>query len=1026
MVDAVAAADEIAVPLKSDLRARWPVGLGILERAAFSPGEVPDQSALLRWRDIPALRDDSNWRHFLEATGLSEPELLKAVSRPGIAARIDSLPSWVREAFRLASGSALGTEGVSAVVKPWVVDGQRELAAKIRHLSRPSSTLRLSPSIARSLSEKLGDELLELAVRPVLLEAAIAEREGGGYAGYQEMVRRFSEPDGRLKLFSIYPGLALAFAAARERWFAASQEFLARLVADWQALTYSFNRGRATHVTDAWFADSDPHDNGRRVIIVRLRSGMQLVYKPRALAAFAVYQDLLHSLNGFGFSPKFVPLTVLDRGKWGWVAYVDAKSCRKVEELERFYCRLGGQLALLQLLGASDCHHENLVASGEHPQLVDLETLLSPVLRQCHECGADAAAAEMVADSVLRTGLLPNPVFVRNTVMDLSGIGARSYQETPLEAFRVEADSVGRLQVIHDAWRLGRTYNRPRLRGRESEPAGFVASIGRGFRDAYQILQSRRDDLIALLDQFRGKEVRVVLRPTASYVSILRDSYHPSAMYDGVERDRVLAGLWYQAEAQPWLMNVMGEEFRQLRRGDVPLFRASADTLGIYSEPVAPLKLVGRRSGLDAARVRLGRMDGKDLRRQLALISRSTAASNNKLTFASRTQASPQLEKSLDLACLIGARLSEDAILIDGEATWLVPRAAAAAPCPWLGEAPIRIVGSDLYSGLAGIILFLGHLHRVTGDLDFRHLAEAAARNLCHRIDEGEMARAGGAFLGLGGAAYALAHLGAAVSEPSWLDRAVELGGRALMEVEKHSNLDLLSGLSGTLLVQLALDSLAPGTALETIRRTTERLRRELCANAPALPYHRGASHGHSGAVWALAAAVAYFEEPDLLSSEILSCELQSTASGTWTDPGDTLHTNQATWCHGSPGVALCRAAAAQTLGSERLRRGALAAIRASHTAPLPYDLGLCHGVAGVLEAELFNQGIGAHGAGRRIVTATTRLRAGATRKLEMVAGILDLGLMTGLSGMGMQLLRLADPRTPSVLLLQPPLPRLP
>lgn len=1021
MVDAVAAAAETAACLKGGLQARWPIGLGILERATFSPGELVDRSVLLRWRDIPALSDDSNWQHFLEVIGLSEPELLQAVSRPRIAERVDSLPSWVLEAIRLASGSALGTKGVPSVVKPWVVEARRKLAAKIRHLSSTSGSLRLSPSIALSLSEKLEDELLELAVRPVLLEAAIAEREGGECAGYEETLRRFSEPDGRLELFSIYPGLALAFAAARERWFAASQEFLARLVADWQALTYSFNCGRAAHVTDAWFADSDPHDNGRRVIIVRLSSGMQLVYKPRALAAFAIYQDLLHSLNEFGFAPKFLPQTVLDRGKWGWVTYVDAKSCRNVEELERFYCRLGGQLALLQLLGASDCHHENLVASGEHPQLVDLETLLSPVIRPRPECGADATAAEIVAESVLRTGLLPNPVLVRNSVVDLSGIGARSYQETPLEAFRVEADSVGRLQVIYDKWRLGRTYNRPRLRGRESDPAGFVVSIGRGFRDAFQILQSRRDDLIALVDKFRGKEVRVVLRPTASYVSILRDSYHPSALYDGVERDRVLARLWYQAQAQPWLKNVVGEEFRQLRRGDVPLFRAVADSQGIYSEPLMPLKLVGRCSGLDAALVRLGRMDGKNLRRQLALISRSIAALNNNLSLASSVQARPRLEKSLDLARLIGERLCEDAILIDGEATWLAPRAAADAPCRWLGEAPIRIVDSDLYSGLAGIILFLGHLFRVTGDLDFRHLAEAAARNLCHRIDEGEMARAGGVFAGLGGAAYTLAHLGATLCESSWLDRAVDLGARALTEVEKHSNLDLLSGLSGALLVQLALESLAPGAAVQTIRRIAERLRRELCANAPALPYHRGASHGHSGAVWALAAAVAYFEEPDLLSSEIVSYELQSTASGAWTDPGDTLHTDQATWCHGSPGVALCRAAAAQALGSERLRRGALAAIRASHTAPLPYDLGLCHGVAGVLEAELFNQVIGAHGGGRRIVTATTQLCAGAARKLEMFSNILDHGLMTGLSGLGMQLLRLADPRTPSVLLLQPP-----
>jgi lantibiotic modifying enzyme len=35
-------------------------------------------------------------------------------------------------------------------------------------------------------------------------------------------------------------------------------------------------------------------------------------------------------------------------------------------------------LCLLYVLQGTDCHQENLVASGEHPVLVDLETLLQP------------------------------------------------------------------------------------------------------------------------------------------------------------------------------------------------------------------------------------------------------------------------------------------------------------------------------------------------------------------------------------------------------------------------------------------------------------------------------------------------------------------------------------------------------------------------------------------------------------------------------------------------------------------------
>ena len=40
--------------------------------------------------------------------------------------------------------------------------------------------------------------------------------------------------------------------------------------------------------------------------------------------------------------------------------------------MKRFYERQGGYLALLYMLQATDFHHENLIAAGEHPVLLDL------------------------------------------------------------------------------------------------------------------------------------------------------------------------------------------------------------------------------------------------------------------------------------------------------------------------------------------------------------------------------------------------------------------------------------------------------------------------------------------------------------------------------------------------------------------------------------------------------------------------------------------------------------------------------
>lgn len=55
--------------------------------------------------------------------------------------------------------------------------------------------------------------------------------------------------------------------------------------------------------------------------------------------------------------------------------FIQYKECNSIEEVRNFYIRQGEYLAILYLLNATDFHYENIVASGEFPYLVDLESL---------------------------------------------------------------------------------------------------------------------------------------------------------------------------------------------------------------------------------------------------------------------------------------------------------------------------------------------------------------------------------------------------------------------------------------------------------------------------------------------------------------------------------------------------------------------------------------------------------------------------------------------------------------------------
>jgi type 2 lantibiotic biosynthesis protein LanM len=543
----------------------------------------------------PVLGLGENWSHLLEAIGTRQAPIPAHLVRPPDAEQLGKVPPWIEKSLRLTGAKVARATGTHAVVQPWLRDARRQLLLTVRAMNSRLMAPRVSAEVATSLAQKLEDDLLELAIRPVLLEAEIAERTGGTAQAYRDYLLALSAPGTRRGLVALYPGLALALEETCARWVAASSEFLMRFVADFADLRTHFGLPDDACLRSARYADSDPHEGGRRVAIAYLGQGLRLVYKPRPLRAFALYQSALCWLNNQGFSPELRPQMVLDRGLWGWVEFVSPMSCDQRNKVQQFYRRLGGQLALLRLIGATDCHHENIVAAGEHPQLVDIETLFRPLLAARARGGADAAAIVQTANSVLSTGLLPNPCDVNHRVADLSAVGALSYQETPLEAFQIQEDSSGRARVTHDLYRMGRAFNRPRLNGREVDPRSFVQEIQNGFQEAYHHLSRAHDELVSpggLLDNFKDAEMRVLLRPTAAYASLLRESRHPTALYDGAERDRILAHLWRDVRSGSWPNGATKSEFLQLRQGDIPFFRAIPDRPDVHADRHASPVLV--------------------------------------------------------------------------------------------------------------------------------------------------------------------------------------------------------------------------------------------------------------------------------------------------------------------------------------------------------------------------------------------------------------------------------------------------
>src|SRR5262249_53540925 len=141
--------------------------------------------------------------------------------------------------------------------------------------------------------------------------------------------------------------------------------------------------------------------------------------------------------------------------------------CQTKEELKRFYERQGAYLGLFYVLAASDFHHENLIAHGEHPMPIDLEALFHPRGLEGDTKRADYLANIMLYNSVFGVGLLPGRIWSspESEGIDISGLGAVAGQLMPFASPAWEGEGTDQMRLIRKHSSLTAGHNRPTLNG---------------------------------------------------------------------------------------------------------------------------------------------------------------------------------------------------------------------------------------------------------------------------------------------------------------------------------------------------------------------------------------------------------------------------------------------------------------------------------------------------------------------------------------------------------------------------------
>jgi lantibiotic modifying enzyme len=212
---------------------------------------------------------------------------------------------------------------------------------------------------------------------------------------------------------------------------------------------------------------------------------------------------------------------------------IEPAACRGQGGVRRFYKRVGATVAIAYLLEAVDCHRDNMIAYGEWPILIDLETLSHPPPR---------AKNRRIADRLHRTG------FFR---LDLRK-----------GEFQPESSALGKSNGDH----------KPTIGGRAKHAVDYDTEIVQGFECMWHRIlgcKRQRAAFVLRLRSIRRQSLRRIYRTTNSYDAIRSASIQPPALRSLKMRDLILLKM---LERKTVTKVILEAEIYALKRLDIPRF----------------------------------------------------------------------------------------------------------------------------------------------------------------------------------------------------------------------------------------------------------------------------------------------------------------------------------------------------------------------------------------------------------------------------------------------------------------------
>ncbi|WP_157722700.1 type 2 lanthipeptide synthetase LanM family protein [Bacillus halotolerans] len=876
-----------------------------------------------------------------------------------------------------------------------------------------------------SFLNAIQENLNSLVSRTLILDLNI-ERLKGNLTGetpnerYYSYSKRFIEnPKEIIKLLKEYPVLSRLIVSSIKKNISNFKETISRFIFDRHELIEN-NLILDDLLVSIEKGLGDDHKNGRSIMCLNFENGQKLIYKPRSLHMDKKFEELIEWINRQNFHPKLKYVKSIDKKSYGWQKFIKHIPCNNRKDIELFYERQGVYTALLYMLNATDFHLENMIAHSAYPILVDLESLFQNKIEHKDYNIVDKLAWDKINNSVILTGMLPVSNYT-GVDFDLSGIGGSGNQDLPYESFDFQNVGTDNMKLVKTRQEYEGSQNQPIIDGYTVQPSKYIDSIIKGFTSLYNLFKDNKKELLSEdgpITAFKDANFRFIFRNTATYAEFLEWSLHPDYLMNGLDRNLLFENIWNKNNPQN--LDVIFGEYKDLLNHDIPYFYSEVNSKDLMTSKGERITSFFEKDSLTIVKERIKQLSEKDYKEQVDFIKQCFLNLNevqSKLNYSKHFKQND----GRDLPAIIGDFILSKSILdedkklvtfisrkqIDGEKFILAP------------------VDESMYEGLLGVGLFFLYLNKKYNIAEYENMALRCLESAKAKILENENISA---YYGLSSYLYVLNHYISVFPEKTEFIEDVKMILKKIDSLKHNVNhdLDFIGGYAGAIIVLLNIyNTLHIEKALSIAKFFGDCIIEYIKSNIEKdkFEFLTGISHGASGIALALQKLNNVTGETsyETYISMLLVYEdsYYSKEKKNWRDLRYNNEVYPNYWCHGAPGILLARNKMGRDFNGIEQKLLIEKLLTEKNN-----DITLCHGNLGVqlIILEL---------AKKQNNNKLIRLVSDNIKEIKNSLSFsnikqnfeLDLGLMTGIAGVGYALLYENNfSSVPNILTLEQPI----